>query len=36
MIPVTLFSLSGATRLLLAAGVLLLLWLLTDWAVALP
>ncbi len=36
MIPVTLFSLSGTTRLLLAAVLLLVLWLLTCWAVALP
>lgn len=36
MIPLTLFSLSGITRLLLAAGLLLVLWLLTGWAVALP
>lgn len=36
MIPVTLFSLSGATRLLVAAGLLLLLWLFIHWAVALP
>lgn len=36
MIPVTLFSLSGATRLLLAVAVVLVLWLLTCWAVALP
>ena len=36
MIPVTLFSLSAASRLLLAAGLLLLLWFLTEWAVALP
>lgn len=36
MIPVTLFSLSGATRLLLAVALLLMLWLLTDWAVTLP
>ncbi len=36
MIPVTLFSLSGATRLLLAVVLLLALWLLTSWAVALP
>lgn len=36
MIPVTLFSLSAASRLLLATGLLLLLWLLTEWAVAQP
>jgi len=36
MIPVTLFSLSAASRLLLASGLLMLLWLLTEWAVALP
>ncbi|MGY5955734.1 hypothetical protein ACUY4R_001163 [Kosakonia sp. BK9b] len=36
MIPVTLFSLSGVARLLLAAGLVLVLWLLTCWAVALP
>lgn len=36
MIPVTLFFLSAASRLLLASGLLLLLWLLTEWAVELP
>lgn len=36
MISITLFSLSGATRLLLAVALLLVLWLLTGWAVTLP
>ncbi len=36
MIPLTLFSLSGILRLLLAAMLLVVLWLLTVWAVALP
>ncbi|RCW98105.1 hypothetical protein DFO56_109141 [Kosakonia sp. AG348] len=36
MIPVTLFSLSGTIRLVLAAALLAVLWLLTSWAVALP
>ncbi len=36
MIPFTLFSLSGVTRLLFAALLLLILWLAVGWAVALP
>lgn len=36
MIPFSLFSLSGVTRLLSAALLLIILWLAVGWAVALP
>ncbi len=36
MIPVTLFSLSGPLRVVLATVLIAALWLLTSWAVALP